>query len=348
MDRRKEKLNISEETKQELQIIRLRNSKSTELCISNFGAAVISLKFLNKGETINVVVGPEDPADYLREIYHKKGKFFGATVGRHAGRISNGGFELDGKNFHLFEGEGVHLHGGKYGFSYKFWKLEEVREGKDPFVRLRYFSKDGEEGYPGNLQVEAKYTLTEEDHVKIQYSAVSDKKTVLNLTNHTYFNLNGGGSINDHSLQVAAEKKLEVDEQTVPTGKFLELDGAEDDFSEPKLLKEIFLDTAYQLKDTAQKSCEQVCLKGGKSSIRLRVKTNQPAVVVYVPEELPMNWNYGTDIAESRAAICLETQQLPDAPHHPEFGTAFLEAGEKYVNETIWIFETEDKIFKRP
>ena len=340
MDRKKEKLNETVETQQELQIVKLRNSKSTELCISNFGAGIISLKFLNQGEPVNVVVGPEDPADYLREIYHKKGKFFGATVGRHAGRISNGGFEIDGKKYHLFKEEGVHLHGGKYGFSYKFWKVEEVWEGKDAFVRLSYFSKDREEGYPGNLKVEAKYTLTEEDHVKIEYSAVSDKKTIVNLTNHTYFNLNGGGSVNDHVLKINAERKLEVDEKTIPTGHFLDLNGAEDDFSEPKLLKDIFLDTAYQLRN-GEELREQVYLKAGKSLIGLRIKTNQPAVVVYVPEELPMNWNYATDISTSRAAICLETQQLPDAPHNPQFGTAFLEAGEKYVNETIWIFETE-------
>lgn len=330
----------SEKKTQELEIIRLKNSRGTELSILNFGATIFSLKFISRGEAINVVVGPENSEVYLSQIYHTKGKYFGATVGRHAGRISGGGFEIDGKNHPLFEEEGAHLHGGKYGFSYKFWEVEEIHEGKDPYVKLTYLSKDGEEGYPGNLRVETKYTLTEEDHVKIQYSAVTDKKTIVNLTNHTYFNLNGSGSINGHLLKISAEKKLEVDERTIPTGNFISLEGVEDNFSEAKALEDTFLDTAF-LFSNREEDREQVFLKGEKSSISLKVKTNQPAVVVYVPEELPTDWNYITNIANKRAAICLETQQLPDAPHHPQFGSVILNKGEKYENFITWIFETE-------
>lgn len=316
----------------ELQVVKLVNKKNTELEILNFGATIFRLKI--KG--INVVVGPADPETYLEEAYHKRGKFFGASVGRYAGRISKGGFEINSTKYSIFETDGVHLHGGNSGFSYKFWEIKEVEDKENPFVVLEYFSPHLEEGYPGDLTVQVKFILTEDDEVKIEYTAESDRKTIINLTNHTYFNLNGGGDIDDHKLQISAESFLEMDVQKLPTGKFLQAAGTEFDFRQKAGIGEVPLDTVFRLNEGSR----VINLSGDKSGISLQVETNQPAVVVYVPEDLPIDWSYSTEIGSERAAVCLETQKFPDAPHHNYFPSVFLEPGETYVNWTIWKFKT--------
>lgn len=316
----------------DLRLIKLENKSRTELKILNFGATIFSLKI--KG--INVIVGPSDPETYLTEIYHQHGKFFGATVGRHAGRISKGSFEIDNTIFPLFEKEGVHLHGGNFGLSYKFWEIIEKSDKEDPFVVLEYFSPHLEEGYPGNLWLQVKYTLTETDEVKIEYSAKTDRKTPVNLTNHAYFNLNGGGDIDDHKLQIKAEGYLDTDSRNVPTGKILRTAGTEFDFRQPVAIGEVPLDTVFSLKEDDK----EVVLTGDRSGISLHLVTNQPAVVVYVPEELPADWNYATAISSERAAICLETQKFPDALHQALFPSVILKPREVYENRTTWKFKT--------
>ncbi|MCC8358850.1 aldose epimerase family protein [Salinimicrobium sediminilitoris] len=317
---------------EELQLIKLKNRKGTELEILNFGATIFSLKI----DGINVIVGPSKPKDYLTDIYHRRGKFFGASVGRHAGRISKNEFELKDKKYSLFGKEGVHLHGGEYGFTYKLWEILEKEEKEDPFVVLQYSSPDGEEGYPGNLKVQVKYILSEENEVLIEYSAVTDKDTIVNLTNHTYFNLNGEGDVDDHKLKIFAEEYLETNAQKIPTGKFLKTAGTEFDFRQLVAVGEVPLDTTFKL----DKDNPRIVLKGDKTKISLEVETNQPAVVVYVPEDLPTDWEYSTEIGSERAAICLETQKFPDAPHQRHFPSVVLTPGETYSNRTTWKFKT--------
>ena len=329
---------LGESLVEDIKVISLINSKKTELKILNFGATVLSLKLWSGGKNFNVVVGPEDPKVYTSDIYHKRGKFFGASVGRVAGRISEGEFRLNDGQYRLYTKNGINLHGGEYGFSYRFWEVEEVHQGKNPFVSLSYFSEDGEEGFPGNLRVKAKYTLTEENELKVDYSAETDQATVVNLTNHTYFNLAGEGSINDHKLRIDANEILEVDEKTQPTGTFLNVEGTENDFRESKKLDSIFLDTSFIF--SQRSTAEKVFLSSQKSGISLSIDTNQPAVVVYVPEKLPQDWKYSTRISEARAAICLETQVHPDAPNHLNFPSIVLEPGQKYLNSTTWKFTT--------
>lgn len=316
----------------ELKLINLTNHTGTELKIINFGASILSLTI--KG--VNVVVGPADPQDYLTETYHQRGKFFGATVGRHAGRISRGSFRLNDEKFNLFGKDGIHLHGGNYGFSYKFWKVVEIKETENPFVVLEYISPDGEEGYPGNLKVRAKYTLTEENEVKVEYTAETDKETIVNLTNHTYFNLNGGGSIEKHYLQIPSEEYLETDDQNVPTGKLLKTACANHDFNVSRSIGETSLDTVFKL----QKNKQEISLLGDQSQISLHISTNQPAVVVYVPQDLPGDWEYFTKIGFERPAVCLETQKFPDAPHQLNFPSVVLKPGEIYWNYTSWSFKS--------
>lgn len=331
MDTNQERLN-QQDTLDNLKLIKLVNSRNTELVILNFGATIFSLKI----NGINVIVGPAKPETYLSDIYHTRGKFFGASVGRYAGRISQGGFELDGLKYPLFEKDDVHLHGGEFGFSYKFWEVKEINEGEDPFVVLEYRSPHFEEGYPGNLHVQVKYTLTEADEVKIEYTAQTDRKTIVNLTNHAYINLNGRGDVDDHKLQIKAEKYLETNAQKIPTGSLPDTAGTELDFRKAAAIGEVPLDTVFSLKNDKK----QVVLVGDQSGISLEVTTNQPAVVVYVPEELPTDWEYTTEISAERAAICLETQKFPDAPRQPNFPSVILEPGEVYSNSTLWKFKT--------
>lgn len=325
----------------QLEVLTIRNSRNTELKILNFGATIFSLKFRQKTETINVVVGPEHPEDYLTDIYHKRGKFFGSSLGRYAGRISKGGFKIDGRTFPVYNEDGVHLHGGKSGFSYKFWNVEEICGGKDPSVLLSYLSKDGEEGYPGNLRVHVRYTLFDDDKLQIDYSAETDRETIVNLTNHTYFNLQGKGDVTKHQLQIKADKILEVDEKLIPTGNFLKVENTPKDFRNPKAIAEIPLDSVFSL---SKEDEEKIILKSPESGISLRVFTSQPAVVVYIPENLPQDWPYSTKISKQRQAICLETQNFPDSPHHSAFPSARLKPGEKYRNSTIWKFDSGGKL----
>ena len=324
----------------ELEVVTLVNRRGTELKIGNFGATVLSLKLRSRGEMVNVVTGPADPLDYITETYRKKGKFFGASVGRFAGRISKGRFSLENQEYELPSKDGVHLHGGQNGFSYKFWKIEATSQGPDPSVTLSYCSPHGEEGYPGKLRVKVTYVLTEANEVLLNYSAETDRPTVVNLTNHTYFNLNGFGDVCGHELQIAADRILEVDENLIPTGNLFQVKSTEYDFQVLSKIDGVTLDTTYVFSSGVEEK-EKLCLKGDKSGISLLIVSNQPAVVVYVPEKLPGNWQYSTRIGESRQAICLENQVHPDAPNHKNFPSVELRQGEKYQNSVRWIFNVE-------
>lgn len=322
-----------------LKLIELVNARGTRLEILNFGAALFSLKFQREGgEYLNVLVSPERPEDFLEEIYKERNKCFGASIGRYAGRISEGYLPLDDAIYPLLTKEGVHLHGGEKGFAYQFWKIEEVSVEPDPFVRLSYFSEDGEEGYPGNLEVSVTYTLTEENDVKIEYEARTNKPTVVNLTNHAYFNLNGGGDIKKHLLQINADKVLETGRKMVPTGNFVSVKGTTKDYKSLWPVGNFSLDDAFVLKEGQE---GPIYLKGDQSNISLQVYTDQASVVVYAPEKLPGDWNYQTTISDSMPSICLECQNFPDAPHNPDFPSSVLRPGEVYRNVIRWKFKAE-------
>lgn len=324
------------EVRDSLKIVTLKNSRNTVLEILNFGAAISSLTFSN---SINVIVSPRHPEDFLRAEYKKHNKCFGASIGRYAGRISNGKISINEKVHPLFTKEGVHLHGGDFGFAYKLWEIKEVKKGKNPWVLLTYFSEDGEEGYPGNLSVSVRYTLTEDNMILIEYEAITDQETVVNLTNHAYFNLNGGGNIKKHFLKFNSEKVLEVDQKLLPTGAFLDTQATKKDFSTGKKLGDLSLDDVFALKKDQE---VEVFLKGDRSGISLSIKSNQPALVVYVPRKLPDDWEYQTEISEIKPSICLESQNFPDAPHQETFPSARLKPGERYRNVISWKFETEN------
>jgi len=321
---------------EDLKIYTLTNKKGTRLKILNLGATIISLLIKDKnGKEVNVVVGPKNAEDYISAEYLNENRCFGASIGRYAGRISNGEFELEGKKYSLFQKNGVHLHGGFRGFQHKIWNLETENKTMDPCIRLSCFSEDLDEGYPGNLKIQVKYTLSENDELQIEYSATTDKKTPVNLTNHTYFNLNGKGSVSDHQLCINAENILEVDEKLMPTGKLLPLEDHPKNFSEAKEIQQLEVDDTFVLGNDKRFAASVYSPQNG---IEMRVITNQPAVVVYIPKHLPEIWEYGTNISSEFPSICLETQNYPDAPNHKNFPSAILNPGETYLNKTQFAF----------
>lgn len=328
-------------TKENLKTISLVNNKGSQLEVLNYGAAVLSLKIEDKrSKLINVVVSPW-AEEFITSVYKEHNKCFGASVGRYAGRISGGEFKLEDTTYKLFEKDNVHLHGGKEGFQYKIWEIKEKTTAPNPSVTLTYFSKDNEEYYPGNLEVQVKYTLSEDNELQIEYSAETDKKTVINLTNHTYFNLNGGGSISDHFLKINAEKILEVNQNLLPTGNLTKLKKHPKNFSESKLIGNRNLDDTFVLKPENDEVAAR--LFAPLTGIKMEVKTNQKALVAYAPESLPDDFNYHTEIAREYPSICLEAQNFPDAPNFRTFPEAVLKPGEKYCNQISYNFSVSGK-----
>lgn len=318
-----------------LEIHTLKNGKGTEMGVLNLGASLFNFRILDKnGIIVNTIVGPNEKEVYASEIYIKENKCFGASIGRYAGRISGGDFLLDGEVYYLFQNKGVHLHGGFRGLQHKIWKVQKLKNGDNPSIKLSCFSEDGEEGYPGNLQVEATYTLTEENELIIEYQAETDKRTPVNLTNHSYFNLSGRGSVSDHELFISSDTLLEVDEKLRPSGKFWSLKNNEKNFQSSKKIGKTQLDDTFVFNSNQEK----VKLFSKDTGIELSVRTNQPAAVVYIPSDLPAAWDYQTEIASQSAAICIELQNFPDAPNHKNFPNSILAPNEKYFNRSSFQF----------
>ena len=319
---------------------------SAEIC--DYGARVTKLNVPDKkGVTADVVLS----FDTLEEITTKE-TYFNATCGRFANRIKDAKFTLEGKDYKLAENNGPNsLHGGKEGFNMKVWDVKSVSENE---IILHYLSPDGEEGYPGNLDVTLTYQLTDENELKIHYEAISDKTTVIGLTNHSYFNLKGAGEglVHDHYLQLNADFHTALDEFTCPTGEVLKVDNSPYDFREPTLLADRINDPVFApnrgLDDNwviRRNQPGELVVAGyiyePESGRKMEVITTQPGVQIYTA-----NWvdkqiaKYGKQY-EAQGAICLETQGFPASPNYPHFPSTVLRAGEKYDEWCIYKFSAE-------
>lgn len=285
------------------------------LKVLNYGARIQELLFRDKaGKWQNVVVGFDDPGEYLKDPIS-----LGACVGRFAGRISGGGFRLGDVFYPLYNEKGVHLHGGKEGFAYKYWEIKEVNEGKDPFIKLAYTSPHLEEGYPGNLEVLVTYQIIK-GSLRIAHEASTDRDTIVNLTNHSYFRLDEAASVSAYQLQLACSQFLETHDNLLPTGRLLDVSRTAFDFQQTRAIGKTRFDTPLVLHSAFAGS-----VYSPLSGIRMRVTTNQPAVVVYTPPAF--------------AGICFETQNYPDAPNIPAFPSSLLKAGESYLNQSVFTFD---------
>ncbi len=287
------------------------------LIVLDYGAIIQKIIIKDKaGKSTNVVVGFESPNDYLTDD-----KFLGACIGRFAGRISNGGFDLDRQRYHIYDQKGIHLHGGKEGFGKKYWKIEEVHQGRQPYVTLSYQSKHLEEGYPGNLTVAVTYKLINNALI-ITHQASTDRTTVINLTNHSYFRLDGASTINNYNLKLNCAQIVELLANKLPTGEVVEVANTAFDFSEEKNINNTRLDTPFVINSNTETAA---LVSSELSGISMEVSTNQEAMVVYTPTNFP--------------AICFETQNYPDAPNQKKFPNSILRPGEHYENESTFVFD---------
>lgn len=327
----------------------LKNKNNVRASVTNYGGRVVSLLVPDKNKNFTDVIMGYDNV----QAYAKKGEgYFGALVGRYGNRIAKGKFELDGKQYTLATNNGPNsLHGGVKGFSNVVWDAKQLN---DETLELTYLSKDGEEGYPGNLNVKVTYTLTDSNELKIDYEATTDKKTVVNLTNHSYFNLNGQGSgtILNHLLMINADNFTPVDATLIPTGKIVPVAGTPFDFRQPAAIGAKINDTAneqiknglgydhnFVLNSKGNHLHLAATVSGDKSGIYMEVFTGEPGVQFYIGNFLKgENDIKGGKKDEYRSAFCLETQHFPDSPNQPGFPTTVLAPGKTYNTTTIYKF----------
>jgi aldose 1-epimerase len=317
----------------------LTNKNGMQLKVITYGATVTSLKIpLKNDKFLDVVLGFDTMEAYLNSFQLKGAPYFGATVGRYAGRINNSTFSLNGKSIDLNSNNNGHsLHGGNSGFSQKQWKIKNVTEGKNPSITLSYFSPNGEENYPGDLSIDLTYTLSDHNELIIEYVATTSEDTVINLTHHSYFNLDGHNStILEQDLSINSNKILETNEHNIPTGQFLNLENNLFDFNQAKKCPQT-IDTTFILNDGEKISAS---LFSPKNNLEMLVYTNQPAVHIYVGGNC-FNVIKGKENADYHplSGICFETQNFPDAPNHGHFPNAVLRKDEVYQHKTMYKFQ---------
>ncbi|HEX2535475.1 MAG TPA: aldose epimerase family protein, partial [Chitinophagaceae bacterium] len=278
--------------------------------------------------------------------------YFGATIGRYGNRIAKGRFTLDGKTYTLFTNNGPNtLHGGKKGFQAVVW---DARQPNDSTLELHYLSKDGEEGFPGNLDVTVTYRLTAANELAIDYRATTDRRTPVNLTNHAFFNLNGEGSgtINNHVLQVHADRYTPVDSTLIPTGKIEPVEGTPFDFRKPVAIgsrveeknEQLAFGGGYDhnfvLNGTGMKAAARVT--GDQSGIVMDVLTEEPGLQFYGGNFMQGKNTFKTGVRdEYRTAFCLETQHFPDSPNQPSFPSTVLQPGQTYQTRSVYRFSVQ-------
>lgn len=324
----------------------LRNTNNIEVCVTNFGGRIVSIMVPDKdGKMQDVVLGFDAIEDYIN-----KPTDFGATIGRYANRINKGKFSLDGVDYQLPTNNYGHcLHGGPKGYQYQVFDAKQ--NGPQELV-LTYSSKDGEENFPGNLYCKVVMVLTDDNAIDIRYEAETDKPTIVNMTNHSYFNLDGDASDNsEHLLTINADYYTPVDETFMTTGEVLPVEGTPMDFRTATPVGERINEAYTQLQNgggydhnwvlNTKGNVEQKCasLESPKTGIVLDVYTNEPGIQIYTGNFLDGTLKGKKGITyNKRASVCLETQKYPDTPNKLDWPSAILRPGEKYISECIFKF----------
>lgn len=325
----------------EARLYTLTNQNGMEVEITNYGGTVTSIKVPDaEGNFENVILGFDNVDGYVAD-----NPFFGATIGRYGNRIAGGKFELNGEEYQLQINDGNnHLHGGEKGFYKVLWETEEVTENS---LELSYLSKDGEQGYPGNLEVSVIFTVTDDNGLHIKYRANTDKATPVNLTNHSYFNLSGDPEtrILDHELTIAADHYTPVNAELIPTGEIAPVEETAFDFTEPYAIGERIdeieggYDHNYVLSRSGEGMQTIATLFDPETKREMEVITTEPGIQFYSGNFLDGSLKApdGTSFIQY-SGLCLETQHYPDSPNQPDFPSTILEPGETYHTETTYRF----------
>jgi aldose 1-epimerase len=329
----------------------LRNKNGMEADILTYGGIVASLKTPDKnGKFEDVVLGFDNLEGYLKDKNYQ-----GAIIGRYCNRIAQGKFALEGKTYSIATNDNGHnhLHGGHKGFNSAVWTAKTMETANGAALELRYLSKDGEEGFPGNLTVTAVYTVTNDNALRLDFTATTDKHTICNLTNHAYFNLRGQGDVLDYSVQIHADKYTPADAKLIPTGELRAVAGTPFDFRQPMAVgkhinngnEEIHLAKGYDQNWIVNKPVGQLApaarVTDHASGRCLEVLTTEPGIQFYTGNFLKNVQGKGGRTYQQREAFCLEPQHFPDSPNKPQFPSLELKPGQVYQNTIIYKFSAE-------
>lgn len=337
----------------EVSLYTLKNKNGVEAKITNYGGIIVSLIVPDKsGKLEDVVLGFDNLSDY-----QKNNPYFGALIGRYGNRIAKGKFTLDGKDYTLAVNNGVNsLHGGKKGFDKVVWEAGKITTYEGEGLKLNYVSPDMEEGYPGTLKVEVAYMLTDDNSLKIDYTATTDKKTIINLTNHSYFNLTGGvkGDILGHEVMINADEFVPVDSTLIPTGELQSVEGTPFDFKEPTKIgarigqddqQLIFAggyDHCWVLNAGSDGMTKAASVHEPNSGRFMEIYTTGPGLQFYSGNFLDGSLTgKGGVVYKHRYGLALETEHFPDSPNQPNFPSVELKPGETYHTSTIFKFSTK-------
>ncbi|MCT8467266.1 galactose mutarotase [Chromohalobacter canadensis] len=345
----------------EVEAYHLRNGHGIDMQVITYGGIITSLRTPDaQGNVDDIVLGFDSLEGYRSEAYRKSNPYFGALIGRYGNRIAEGRFTIDGTTYELATNDGLnHLHGGDKGFDKRLWQAHSFENDTGVGVELRYTSEDGEEGYPGTLETRVRYTLTTDDKMIIDYHATTDKATPVNLTQHSYFNLEGEGSgpITDHRLMLNADAFTPVDETLIPTGEVRAVMGTPFDFSESTVIGARIGDDNTQLEygqgydhnfvlmrdeAAAGELVQAARVEAPHSGRVLEVATTEPGVQFYSGNFLDGTLTgKGGEAYEKRGGFALETQHFPDSPNQADFPSTILKPGDTYESRTVWRFSTQ-------
>lgn len=318
--------------KQEIYLYTLTNERDSQVSITNYGGAVVSLKTPDRnGSFADVVLGYETLEEYVNNP-----RYFGGLIGRHANRIGLGKFSLDGVEYQLTQNNGAnHLHGGERGFDKRVWRVTDDTTS----LRLEYLSRDGEEGYPGNLTAEVTYTLSADNELKTEYRATADRETIVNLTNHSYFNLAGDGTILDHELTLHADGFTPVSSELIPTGEIKSVQGTNMDFREGRPIATGGYDHNFVLMNYDGSLRNAARLYEPNSGRVLEILTTEPGLQFYSGNFLDGSLTgKGGAVYYQYTGLCLEPQHFPDTPNHANFPSTVLRPGEVYKHISVYRF----------
>ncbi|MGZ8541046.1 MAG: aldose epimerase family protein [Chitinophagaceae bacterium] len=326
--------------REDIYLFTLRNLKETEVCITNYGAIITSFKVKQRNGSINdIVLGLDKVEDYFSEEYLAGYPYFGAAIGRYANRIKDGEFSIDGRKYFLEKNKSTdHLHGGANGFDKKVWTCDSVSENS---LTLKYTSIDGEEGYPGTLDIALRFELTDNNELIYEYTASTDKPTAVNLTHHSYFNLNNGsGTIAAHLVKINSATILEQDDNLVVTGNYLPVENTKYNFRKATRIAENWnaadgYDQTYIIENNnfAESAAEAYSEESG---IELLVFTSEPVVHFYTGKWIPSLKGKNGNSYGPFSGLCFETHKHPNSINIPHFPNTILRPGEIYRSKTMY------------